>query len=148
MSLSLSGRLGLSVNSARYYDSYTEIIRRNKWQMNKIFSAIKNSIKDMALCEKDFAYTAFGSFGKVSDIVSEANGVKNSHIENKDMVINKLLVDEAVKEAEQIKNGVFNDLIKEINKDRRELGYIRALTTEKIYKSIPVFILWELDQYL
>lgn len=146
MSLSLSGRLGLSVNSARY-DNYIEIIRRNKWRMNNVFGQIKNSIKDMALCEKDFAYTTLDSFTIISDIVSEANGIKNSHIENKDMVINKLLLDEAVKESEKIANDIFNEIIKDINKDRRELGYIRALTIDKITKSIPVFILWELDQY-
>ena len=62
MSLSLSGRLCLSVNSARYddrpfimdkgsqkmYENYIEIIRRNKRRMNVIFDQIDKSIKDLA----------------------------------------------------------------------------------------------------
>ena len=85
----------------------------------------------------------------VSDAVSESNSVKNYHIENKDTIIDKILLDKAIKEAEQIKNeDIFNDLIKDINKDRKELGYVRAITTDKIAESIPMFILWELAYIL
>lgn len=86
------------------YENYIEIIRHNKRRMNVIFDQIDKGIKDLALCEKDFVFVFMKCLIPVSDAVLESNSVKNYHIENKDVIIDKILLDKAIKEVEQIKN--------------------------------------------